>query len=267
MTERTTADRRQELGLFLVSRRARVKPSDVGLSEGRRRTVGLRREEVALLAGLSVSWYTWLEQGRDIRVSAAALTRISKVLQLSRAEVVHMFALACQLAPPEVCKTVTIGNVRLLIDALQPTPAYVRNSRWDVVAWNPACAELFTDYSLLAPHERNTLRLMFLYPPYRTLIVNWEALARGTMESFRVARSKALDRRPFDELADELFSSSAEFREWWPHHDVRILGEGVERLQHPKRGLLDVPYIMVVPEGRPDLTLVAFFPRPADASS
>jgi transcriptional regulator with XRE-family HTH domain len=255
-------DQRRELGSFLVSRRARLQPHDVGLPAGRRRTRGLRREEVALLAGVSVSWYTWLEQGRDIHVSPAVLTRISEVLRLTRAEVVHLFALACELAPPEPLDSEVTGNLKLLVDAVEPFPAYVLNNRWDILAWNPACAELFLDFGALVPHERNALRLLLVHPTYRSLIVNWETLARGCMESFRVARSKSLDKRRFDELVHVLSTCSPEFKKWWPDQDVQMLSEGVERFDHPTQGLLDVPYVFLVPEGNPDLTLITFFPKP-----
>src|SRR4051794_23614678 len=166
---------RQELGAFLMSRRARVKPHDVGLPAGRRRTLGLRREEVALLAGVSVSWYTWLEQGRDIRVSAAALGRISEVLHFSGAEVVHLFTLASELAPPHPPDEDVTDGLELLVAAIDPVPAYIRNSRWDVLAWNAACEDMFlTDFSSVASHDRNALRLFFLDESYRCRMVNWE---------------------------------------------------------------------------------------------
>ena len=256
-------NQRQELGAFLVSRRARIKPKDIGLPEGRRRTAGLRREEVALLAGVSVSWYTWLEQGRDIRVSPAVLERISEVLRLSRVEVVHLFTLADELAPPDRHTNGVTDNLRLMVDAIEPYPAYIRNGHWDILAWNSACAELFTDFGAFEPHERNTLRLIFVHAADQSLAVNWEVMARNSMEFFRIARAMAVDKKPFDDLIAELCTLSPKFREWWPQQDVTILSEGVERLQHPTRGPLDVSYVVLTPEGRPDLSLITFIPAPS----
>lgn len=257
----STAQRR-ELGAFLMSRRARVKPHDVGLPAGRRRTLGLRREEVALLAGVSVSWYTWLEQGRDIRASTSALGRISEVLHLSRAEVVHLFTLASELPPPHPPEEDLTDGLNLLVAAIDPVPAYVRNSRWDILAWNTACEHMFlTNISSVAPPDRNALRLFFLDESYRRRMVTWEQTIRGFMESFRMARSRAIDKGPFDDLVEDLYANSAEFREWWPQQDVRILAEGVESFRHPKRGLFDVTYVVLNPEGRPDLSLVTLMAK------
>ncbi len=252
------ADERRVLGSFLVSRRARLKPSDFGLPEGRRRTPGLRREEVAQLAAVSVSWYTWLEQGRDIGVSTNALKRISQVLRLDRAEFNHLFALASKVAPTlSVDDEVTKGLLELL-EAIEPVPAYIRNGRLDILAWNSSVTELFVDFATLQPKERNTLRLLFLYPPYRQLIVDWEKVARDTLETFRAARARAEDKVPFDELADELCRESEEFRALWPDLDVKNFSEGTKRLHHPTRGPIDLFYVALAPEGRPELSFVTY---------
>lgn len=165
---------RKELGGFLKACRARVDPTTLGLPAGRRRTPGLKREEVALAIGVSVSWYTWIEQGREVRASPEVLERLAQVLRMSDDERAYAFALSGYGVPLESPDESVTDGLRQLVAAMQPIPAYVRNTRFDILAWNPAIAELFVDYSQLAPHERNTLRLMFLYPPYRTLILNWE---------------------------------------------------------------------------------------------
>lgn len=258
--EAPSAEQRQALGAFLVSRRARLQPTDVGLPVGRRRTRGLRREEVALLAGVSVSWYTWLEQGRDIRASAATLARLAEVLRLNRAEVVLLFALASQLAPPHGTDDEVTKGLALLVEAIHPVAAYIRNSRLDILAWNPAITELFVNYGELEPRDRNTVRLMFLYPPYRTLIVNWEAIARATLEQFRIARAKARVKDPFDEIAEDLLKGSAEFRQWWSELDVQMFTEGIKILEHPTFGSLELSYNALAPQGHPDLSLVTYVP-------
>jgi transcriptional regulator with XRE-family HTH domain len=268
MAKRPSPEQRREFGAFLSSRRARLQPLDFGLPAGPRRTPGLRREEVAVLAGVSVSWYTWLEQGRDIQPSSDALRRIGKVLQLDRVEQAHLYALAALDAPAvDTAAVDTPGAISaglaLLVQALDPVPAYVRNARLDILVWNDAIADLFVDYGALQPHERNTLRLLFLYQPYRTMIRDWEEMARGMIATFRAARAQAPDPAPFDRLADELSGQSDAFRLWWQDTDVQGFGEGRKRLLHPRQGALDLTYVALTPEGRPDLSLVTYIPRPA----
>ena len=259
---KSSSETRKELSTFLSSRRARLQPEDLGIQTGRRRTPGLRREEVALLAGVSVSWYTWLEQGRDIGVSAEALLRLSTVLRLDRAESLHLFALASRQPPPAATFGDPSDGLVYLVQAVNPVPAYIRNGRLDILAWNPAIADLFVDYGELELHERNTLRLLFLYPPYRSLMRDWEQLARGTIRVFRAARGKAADKAPFDTLVQEIWAESSEFRAWWQEGDVQGFDEGGKRLRHPTHGLLDLTYVALIPEGRPDLSFVTYISRP-----
>ncbi len=157
---------------FFQAAAAACNPPNSASPDGPRRHPGLRREEVAVLAGVSVSWYTWLEQGRDIQPSADALRRISRVLKLDTVESAHLFALSSrELSQVATGSGVTEGLERLVRSIV---PAYVRNTRLDILAWNDAIADLFVDcHGSLEPHERNTLRLLFLYKPYRTLILDW----------------------------------------------------------------------------------------------
>jgi transcriptional regulator with XRE-family HTH domain len=261
--KKPSPEQRKALGSFLASRRARLQPSDFGLVGGRRRTPGLRREEVAVLASVSVSWYTWLEQGRNIQASADTLRRVSDVLKLSRVESVHLFALSSREAPSITPTDELTDGLLMLLQAVDPIQAYIRNGRFDILAWNAAVADLFVDYSTLQPHERNTLRLLFLYPPYRTLIIDWEEMTRGMLSSFSAARAQAQDKTPFDELVEELHGASEAFRKWWPQADVRGFDEGVKRIQHPTQGRVDLTYVALAPQGRPDLSLVTYIPRPA----
>lgn len=259
--KKPSSEQRKALGSFLASRRARLQPSDLGLAGGWRRTPGLRREEVAVLAGVSVSWYTWLEQGRDIQASADTLRRVSDVLRLSRVEAVHLFALSSRDAPSITAMGELTDGLLMLVQAVNPIPAYIRNGRLDILAWNAAVADLFVDCGMLQPHERNTLRLLFLSPPYRTLIIDWEQMTRGMLSTFSAARARARDKAPFDALVDELFGASEEFRQWWPQADVSGFDEGVKRLRHPTQGRVDLTYVALAPEGRPDLSLVTYIPR------
>jgi transcriptional regulator with XRE-family HTH domain len=218
---------------------------------------------VAVLAGVSVSWYTWLEQGRDIQPSAEVLKRISKVLKLDRIESAHLFALSSLEAPALVTSGEISNGLDMLLRALDPIPAYVRNTRLDILAWNDSITELFVDYGSLHPHERNTLRLLFLYVPYRTQILDWEENARGMISTFRAARAHAQDKAPFDSLVEELSLQSPEFREWWKETEVKGFDEGAKRLVHPVTGqTMEFTYVALTPEGRPDLSLVTYIPLP-----
>lgn len=261
MTKHSTRDERRELGSFLSDRRAQLQPADYGLPEGSRRTPGLRREEIAVLAGISVSWYTWLEQGRDIQVSADALRRISTVLKLNEVEAAYLSALSSGAAPQVRSGQDISDALRMLVQAIDPIPAYIRNPQFDILIWNDAIADLFVDYGSLEPHERNTLRLLFLYPPYRTLILDWEQMARGMISTFRAARAGAHDKKPFDRIIAELSELSDEFRAWWQDTHVQGFDEGMKRLMHPTRGLTNLTYVALTPEGRPDLSLVTYIPQ------
>lgn len=265
VTKKPLPEQRRMLGSFLASRRARLRPEELGLPAGLRRTPGLRREEVAVLAGVSVSWYTWLEQGRDIQASADTLRRVSEVLQLDRVEAGHLFALSAR-EPPQFAVTSQVSEgLRMLVEAIDPTPAYVRNARFDILSWNKAVANLFVDYATLAPHERNTLRLLFLHPSYRMLILDWEEMARGMLSTFRISYARAQDKAPYDRLVEDISARSEEFRAWWPDTDVRSFDEGRKRLQHPTLGRVAFTYVALVPERQPDLSVTAYVLEP-DAS-
>ncbi|WKW52415.1 helix-turn-helix transcriptional regulator [Rhodomicrobium lacus] len=255
---------RRPLGEFLQSRRARLDPSDCGFPAGRRRTPGLRREEVAQLAGVSVTWYTWLEQGREIQVSTQTLEGIARALRLDRAEREHLFLLA-QGRPPAMAewrpREVTAALQRML-DGLAYSPAYIRTKRWDIVGWNRAVALTFADYGAMAPHERNSIRLVFTHPAWRTLMVDWEADAKKALAIFRADFARAGNDPRFLELVDELDRLSPEFHQWWPRHDVRNHGEGVKAVRHPKVGLMSLEYTAFIVESDPDLRMVVYTPAP-----
>lgn len=262
MAGRPSPEQRRELGTFLSSRRARLQPEEYGLEKGARRTPGLRREEVAVLAGVSVSWYTWLEQGREIQPSSDALRRISKVLKLDQIESRHLFALSSREAPAAATGGSLSAGLELLVRAIH-VPAYVRNTRLDILAWNDQIADMFVDYGLLQAHERNTLRLLFLYPPYRTRILDWEQMTRGMLSAFRAARAQAVDKAPFESLIAELNELSPEFREWWQDTEVKGFDEGAKRMRLPSGEVTAFTYVALTPAGRPDLSLVTYIPTPA----
>lgn len=262
MVTLTRSDARRALSDFVRDRRARTRPEDVGLAPGaRRRTPGLRREEVAQLAGVGVTWYTWFEQGRDIQVSAHFLECVCRALSLDAVERAHLFTLAQHRPPPHVSAEAPAVSdaVRAMLNSL-PNPAYIKTSRWDVVAWNPAAAAMFGDYTLLPPERRNTLWLVFTDPAYRRMMPDWEADARRVLAKFRLDHGRAQGDPRFEALIGELREASPEFRRWWPLLDISGRGEGVKRLRHGALGLIEFEHTAFTVEGAPDLRLVVYTP-------
>ncbi|MCL2892022.1 helix-turn-helix transcriptional regulator [Brenneria tiliae] len=229
---RTLERTRNDLAAFLRTRRERLNPADVGLpSGGRRRTPGLRREEVAALAGVGLTWYTWLEQGRDIGVSATFLDNLARVLKLDAAERRHLFLLAHERPPAEPGKTwcVVPPLVRRLMNDLAPHPAYVLNLRWDVLAFNDPSNILF-GFERHPPERRNLLCLLFTDPRFLECIADWEEQAPQMLSSFRRDFVRAPQESDLHELVDELERVSPEFKRWWRQHDVHAPCSGVRKL-------------------------------------
>lgn len=259
------------LGNYLKARRAKLDPATLGLPMERRRTPGLRREEVAQRAHVSVTWYTWLEQGRGGAPSPEALERIAGALQLDVAEREHLFLLA--LGHPPEARFQPGGGVtprlQRVLDALESSPALVKTLSWDVVAWNRAAAAVLTDYGALPPGQRNTLRLMFRDPRVRAAQHNWESVARSVVAVFRadVARAGAAASESVLALIDELERQSPEFAAMWRDSEVRHSGEGRKQLTHPQAGEIALEYSSFAVDGRPDLGMMVFNPAtPADAA-
>ncbi|MGW6980955.1 helix-turn-helix transcriptional regulator [Streptomyces sp. NPDC054932] len=214
--------RRHELAEFLRSRRERITPEQVGLVRGpRRRTPGLRREEVAHLSSVGVTWYTWLEQARDIQVSAQVLDAIARALLLDVSEREHLFALAGSLdpAPPAVCPSVTPA-VRAMLDQLGHIPACVQNSRYDIVAYNAGYGQLLCDLDGKRPEERNCMWLAFTDPEWRKAVVDLPSTHRLMAARFRAAMAEHLMEPAWKSLLARLEGTSAEFREVWARHEV-----------------------------------------------
>jgi transcriptional regulator with XRE-family HTH domain len=261
--------RRDDLAEFLRARRAAVRPDDVGLpSGGRRRTPGLRREEVALLAGMSVSWYTWLEQGRPINVSVDVLEALSRVLHLDAAEHGHLLALAghpvrTPLEPPLDAPPDAV--VRLL-GAVDPCPAYVLGPRWDYLAWNRAQSRLFPAIDTLAPEERNLVWTVFANPIARSLIVDWEDEARRVLSQYRADTVLYTDDPHVRGMVARLQAASPEFADWWPRHDVAGFASRIRRFSHPRAGLLSFEHLQLVPAGADALRVIVHLGLPGDDS-
>lgn len=237
-----TSPRRTELAHFLRARRARLSPAEGDFSgAGRRRTPGLRREEVAFMVGVSTSWYTWLEQGRAITVSAPVLERLAQVLRLTAQERAHLFILAREEVPVTTteAETLTIdAATQQVLDAVSPAPAYVVNGRWQVVAWNPIACRVFVDFATLSEPERNLLRLLFTHPIVRERYEQWECVAERMLALFRVSTARSVGERWYADLIAELGSASCEFQRWWPQHDIAESPREVKALNHPLVGRL-----------------------------
>ncbi|MFC9601536.1 helix-turn-helix transcriptional regulator [Peribacillus butanolivorans] len=248
--------RNKQLGEFLKTRRARINPEMVGLpSGGRRRTAGLRREEVAQLAGISVDWYTWLEQGRNIHVSTQVLEDVARVLQLSASEKRHMFLLAEQAIPIESIenKFQISSSLQYFLDYQNPSPAYVTNSRWDFVAWNQAACKVFGDYNKMSELERNSVWRIFTSSYMMNLLDQWEEHAQRRLAQFRDSHGKYTNDPWWNEMIDKLSKESEKFRELWPQYEIMGAPEGNKVLHHPQVGELILDHISFQVSESPDL--------------
>ena len=240
-------DRRAELSEFLRTRRARLKPEDVGLPGfGRHRRVpGLRREELAQLAGVSVAYYTRLEQGNGRNVSAEVLDAIARALRLTDAEHAHLTHLAKpkQLKKQPAARSQQVrGSLRQLLDTMDSVPAYIGGRYSDILAWNRMAAAVFGNWGELAPQERNWARLVFLNPAYRELFVAWEEKASEVVALLRMQAGFNPDDPRLSTLVGELTVKSEEFRRLWAMHDVKEKSHGVKHLHHPLVGNLLLNY-------------------------
>jgi transcriptional regulator with XRE-family HTH domain len=259
--------RRKELGDFLQVLRQRSAPEEFGFPVGnRRRTKGLRREEVAQLAAISPTWYTWIEQGREVNISAEALDRLSQVLKLSRSERDYLFEIAGRrdpkashrdegdVAPPEF--------IAMLSDVA--IPAYVMGRYWDLLAWNPLAAKLFVGWlDQKQPEDGpapNLLRFVFLLPQARDFVVNWEMRARRIVAEFRADCRSRLEEPALQRLVGELTQSSPEFARFWQQHDVLERQGGERSFNHPKQGLISYQQFTLRPVEQDQLKLVLLKP-------
>jgi transcriptional regulator with XRE-family HTH domain len=261
--------RRAELADFLKSRRAALQPADVGLPGcGRRRTPGLRREEVAQLAGVGTTWYTWLEQGRDVRASLDVLEALAAALRLSPAERGHLILLGRgeQPPPPAAERERVSPTVRRLIANLGSNPASLLGRRYDYLAWNDAHSAVFGDLSQIPAEQRNHLWLWFMDPARRDLIDDWGVAARRTLARFRAEHAKYLGDPSFDSLIDALLEASPEFRKWWPRHEVVSAGEGRKRLNHPVVGTMVFEHAVFRHAETPEQRLALYTPLPDDGT-
>ncbi len=255
------AGSRSEFAKLLRSRRHRLTPADVGLPAGtRRRTAGLRREEVAQLAGVSATYYTFLEQGRDVRPSRQVVTALAGALRLSSAERAHLFQLAgITVAADDQPQAETVAPVvSAMVGRLDPFPAYLKGRRWDVLAANRTARALFTDWSARPAGDRNLIWWMFTGPEARKVYVHWEKEASDMLGRFRAAAGRRPDDPDFTGLIERLHQASPEVRSWWPRYDVRPVGGGTKHLHHPVLGDVAFEHTVLQVADHPEQMLVYF---------
>jgi transcriptional regulator with XRE-family HTH domain len=262
-------ERRREIADFLKTRRMRRQPEELGLPRGRRRrTPGLRREEVAVAAGVSAEWYTWLEQAREVRPSAQVLTRIGAALRLEPNETRHLLTLGGYAVPAsgsDLPRSVSVSlRLQRLIDQLDYGPAWVFGERWDIVAWNHAASVIHGDLATLQGIERNALYQLFLGDRMRSILVDWELHGRLCVAKLRATYASRVDDPWFNELVSMLRTRSDEFERWWNENDIETSQEGVKHYEHPEAGRLvfDYSVLDVLDERMSSLRLVAYVPAP-----
>lgn len=250
-----------ELGAFLRSRRARLSAAEVGLAPGpRRRTPGLRREEVAHLSGVGLTWYTWLEQGRAPNASPQVLGAVARALRLDAAETDHLFRLADAKRPDPPTRPVTVSAaLRAVLGALEPTPAYILSDRFDVLAWNPAAVDLITDFAALDPDERNIIWLAFTQAWFR-LLVDWDQEADRHLAQLRANSAGHVGEPYWDGFIGRLLAISPVFGEKWGARLVAGPAERRKSVMHPRRGRLHLNATpMLLPE-LPGARMVVYTP-------
>lgn len=252
---------RSELGNFLRSRREGLDPGAAGLPGGRRRrTPGLRREEVAELAGIGVDWYIRLEQGRNVSPSVTTVDALARALRLGRAEHAHLRALARSTGRRAFVRESVPGTIQRLVEGLNQ-PAYVTGRRWDVLAWNAAAVEVFTDFGRLAEAERNILLYVLTDPAARRMFgAAWAIEAQRMVAQFRATHDLWAGDMAFIDLLERLRHGSPEFTAWWEVHSIRNVVSGQKVLHHPTRGLLRFEYASFQANDDPALKLVIYTP-------
>jgi transcriptional regulator with XRE-family HTH domain len=260
----TEERRREELADFLRKRRAHLKPEDVGLPNGgRRRTPGLRREEVAHLAGVGTTWYTWLEQGREVRASLDVLEAIARALRLTPAERTHLVLLGRGEVPPPARSDERVSpTVRRLIENLGTNPAYVLGRRWDYLAWNSAACAILGDLDDVPRPARNHVWMHFMDPARRERFPDWSRSSRILVAKFRADHAHHIGDPSFEELVSSLRNSSAEFCKLWRKHEVAQTGVGRKTVVHPTAGTLIFEHAVFNPQESPEQRLILYSPLP-----
>lgn len=252
------------LGQFLRTRRRQLVRADLGVPPTTgRTTAGLRREEVAYLAGVSITWYTWLEQGRDVTPSRQVLDSLARTLRLSHTEHVYLLALAGYGAPhpnPDPSPDTVPADVTRLLEAFADFPAMAVTTNWTVLAWNAAYEAVYPNMAKVPVAERNFLWLLFTDPYLRTLIPDWELTSMYNVASFRAEAGTRLDEPPFADLVGRLLQTSEAFRSAWESFDIDTMPSRERHFRHPEVGDLHVEQHILAPSDHPHLRLVTFIP-------
>jgi transcriptional regulator with XRE-family HTH domain len=248
----------RQLGEFLSLKRRGLNPKDVGLPEtGRRRTPGLRRGEVAELAGISTDWYMRLEQGRNSLPSKGTAEAIAKALKLRPSDRAHLLRLAQGDSGRAFAKESVPPSVEKLLKAMT-NPAYIVGARWDLLAWNQAAAETFRDFSKIRPDERNMLYQMFVEPTLRARYPNWARDAREMVENFRASYDVWANSPEFTHLVEQIGSLSPEFRRWWKAHAIGVRNSGEKVIHGGTRGRFTLCFSTFLLADDPSLRLVVY---------
>jgi transcriptional regulator with XRE-family HTH domain len=262
-------ERRKEIANFLRTRRMRRQPEELGLPRGRRRrTPGLRREEVATAAGVSAEWYTWLEQAREVHPSADVLNRISTALRLEPNETRHLLTLAgyaVAASSRDAARPVSVSlRLQRLIDQMEYGPAWVFGERWDILAWNRAASVIHGDLAGLQGIERNALYQLFLGDRLKSTLYDWHIHGRQCVAKLRAQYASRVDDPWFNELVTVLRTRSQEFERWWNENDIETWQEGVKHYDHPEAGRLvfDYTVLEVLDERMASLRLITYVPAP-----
>jgi transcriptional regulator with XRE-family HTH domain len=258
--------RRSELSAFLRSRRERIPPAQAGLpSGGRRRTPGLRREEVAQIAGVGVTWYTWLEQGRDIKVSDQVLDAISRSLMLDRDERAHLYILAGGAEQPtgSECAELTPA-VRSMLDKFAPFPACVQDGKYDLLAWNEAYGRLISDIDAMPAEDRNCMWLLFTDPAWRKAIVDWDGAAERMVAQLRAQMAEHVAEPAWKALLRRLRAASPEFTALWERHEVSAVITKAKQIRNPRVGMLRFDAVSTWLNPRPGTRLLVYMPTDAE---
>ncbi|NIX76851.1 helix-turn-helix transcriptional regulator [Microvirga terricola] len=255
-------ERRKELAEFLKLKRSAVSAVAIGLPmSARRRTKGLLREEVAQRAGTSTTWYTWLEQGRDVQASSDLVERLARALLLSDAEREYLHLLARPASKAGALTQQASPALTAWIDSLDPQPAYALNGVWDVIAWNEAATDLLGNFGAVAPGERNLLRLLFRQPAWRQLFVDWNVIVASAVAQFRAAMMRAPNPARAQTLVDTMLEECADFRRIWREGAVAQSELRTKRMRHPRLGEIELSFASVKPEAvNGDVTVTIYSP-------
>ncbi|MFE0381288.1 helix-turn-helix transcriptional regulator [Streptomyces inhibens] len=257
---------RRELGAFLRSRRERLTPAELGLPVApRRRTPGLRRDEVAERAGISSSWYAWLEQGR-VRTSEQVLRAVARALRLDGAETAHVLSFVEDVQPAGTPPGWVSQNLRSLVESVSPNPAVVIDPHWDLLAWNAGYAALLTDPARLPAKQRNLPWLVFRWAPARDLLVDWESEARGLLGQFRAHAARHPNDRRYAEIAGEI-TQDPDAARWYGQRETAVYQPAVRHFRHPTAGELRLRYVKLAALDEPGHHFLCYLPDDAAAAT